>query len=327
MIFETVDHLLSPSQEARTGFAAAPNDLETHDRLAATIPALALVETGGGAPARPLALPLRVAAWNLERCLFAESSALALAGNDVILLSEMDCGMARTAQAHPTAKIGRQLGMTHAYAVEFLELGLGSETERAFCRDPHNSHGFHGNAVLARGTLHHSFLLRLPGQGQWFTDPGQPRLGGRIAVGAAVETVAGPVVFVSTHLESLDTGPLRGAQMAALIRALDIAFPGLPVLIGGDLNTGNHPNGDWRDEPLFDIARAAGFDVHGGPEDQATTRASLITRFPDRAMKLDWFLARGLHLGETRIVPSLDDTGRPLSDHDRIEVTVLALGP
>ncbi|WP_281374024.1 hypothetical protein [Mycoplana rhizolycopersici] len=35
-------------------------------------------------------------------------------------------------------------------------------------------------------------------------------------------------------------------------------------------------------------------------------------------MKLDWFLARGLLVGETRIVSSLDETGRPLSGHDLI---------
>ena len=49
-----------------------------------------------------------------------------------------------------------------------------------------------------------------------------------------------------------------------------------------------------------------------------TTRPSLITRWPDRAMKLDWFLARGLRIGPSAIVPSLDPNGRPLSDHDMI---------
>ena len=49
-----------------------------------------------------------------------------------------------------------------------------------------------------------------------------------------------------------------------------------------------------------------------------TTRPSLITRWPERAMKLDWFLTRGLAVSQTRIVSSLCPSGRPLSDHDLI---------
>lgn len=49
-----------------------------------------------------------------------------------------------------------------------------------------------------------------------------------------------------------------------------------------------------------------------------TTRPSLITRWPERAMKLDWFLARGLVIGHSDIISSLDSNGRPLSDHDLV---------
>ncbi|MFD2173416.1 endonuclease/exonuclease/phosphatase family protein [Rhodobacter lacus] len=326
MIFATTPRLAAPGQAERAAFASAtPRDLATHDSLCATVPALAELETGAAAPELALTFPIRVAAWNLERCLFPEPSAQALAGADLVLLSELDHGMARTAQVDTAREIARHLGLAHAFGVEFLELGLGSEIERDFCTDPVNRNGFHGNAILARTALIRPFLLRLPGQGHWFCDAGQPRLGGRIAVGAEIATTAGPVVFASTHLESSDTGPIRGAQMAALIAALDTHFPGVPALIGGDLNTGNCPGGDWRTEPLFDIARAGGFIVAGGPEHQPTTRPSLITRFPDRAMKLDWFLARGLKLGVTSIHPSLAPGGHPLSDHDRIETTILAL--
>lgn len=323
MNFDTTDRL--PAAPRMTLSDAGARSARAHDALCVDLPALAQVEIGGHAPGAPLALPLRVAAWNLERCLFPEPSALALHGADVVLLSEMDVGMARTAQRHTPAEIGRRLGMTHAFGVEFLELGLGSEIERGFCLDEINTRGFHGNAVLARCPLTRPFLLRLPGQGRWFADTEQPRLGGRIAVGAQIDTTAGPVVFVSTHLESACDAGHRTAQIEALIAALDTHFTGVPVLIGGDLNTGNHTGGDWRAEGLFSIARAAGFTAHGGPEDQPTTRPSLITRFPERAMKLDWFLARGLHVGQTDIRPSLDASGRPLSDHDRIETTVEAL--
>lgn len=327
MIFETCAALPVPSLATREALKTLPRTLAAHDAALPEYPAMSLVELGGRAPAAPLALPLKVAAWNLERCLFPEASAAALGGADVVLLSEMDCGMARTGQRHPTAEIAATLGMAYAYGVEFLELGLGSPIEREFCTEPQNARGFHGNALMARGALSRPFLLRLPGTRQWFLDAEQPRLGERMAIGAVIETTAGPVLFVSTHLESACLEAHRAAQMAALIAAIDAHFPGLPVLIGGDLNTGNHAGGNWRAETLFSVARVAGFSVHGGDEVTPTTRPSLITRWPERAMKLDWFLARGLRLGAVTIRPALDATGRPLSDHERIEVTLMsALG-
>lgn len=324
MIRETVAALPAPDPAARD-LAAVPRSPAAHDAHAATIPALNRIELGGRAPVAPLAFPIRVAAWNLERCLSPEASAAALAGADLALLSEMDCGMARTAQRHPTAEIAEGLGLGYAYVVEFLELGLGSPEERDFCRDDFNRLGFHGNALMARTPLSEVFALRLHGHRQWFSDADQPRLGERVALGAQVATTAGPLLAISTHLESACAPEHRERQICGLIETLDHAFPDLPVLIGGDLNTGNHAGGDWRAEGLFEVARAAGFSVHGGPEEEATTRPSRLTRFPERRMKLDWFLARGLDLGETRICAALDAEGMPLSDHERIETTILGL--
>lgn len=321
MIREVVTRLPVPTA-AMLSIGDMPRTVAAHDAHAATIPALNLIECGGQARETPLAFPIRVAAWNLERCLFPEASAQAMAGADIVLLSEMDDGMARTAQRHGTAEIATALGMGYAYAVEFLELGLGSPIERDFCHDTHNDRGFHGNAVLARSSLTQPFAIRLHGHRQWFSDPEQPRLGERVAVGAVVATNAGPLLTISTHLESACAAPHREAQVAGLINLIDTAFPDLPVLIGGDLNTGNHAEGDWRAEGLFKVARAAGFTIHGGPEDRPTTRPSLLTRFPERAMKLDWFLARGLELGETAICPALAPDGTPLSDHERIETVI-----
>ncbi len=261
----------------------------------------------GGAPSStmPLALPFTVAAWNLERCLFPPESAAHLAATQapVVLLSEMDNGMARTGQRHPTAEVADRLGMHYAYGIEFIELGLGSDTEREFCEDDFNAKGFHGNALMASVPLSRPFMLRLWGERLWFTDGEQPRLGERFAIGAVIETEAGPFVAVSTHLESATTAAYRERQVRELIDALDEAFPGLPMLIGGDLNTGNHAGGDFEAEGLFAMSTARGFTRHGGPLEVMTTRPSLITRWPERAMKLDWFVSRGLTIGETRIIP------------------------
>ncbi|MDK3019317.1 endonuclease/exonuclease/phosphatase family protein [Pseudodonghicola flavimaris] len=324
-MIRTTTAMLPAPTPADLALRDLPRDGAAHDAHMAQVAAMTQIETGGAATDAPLPLPLTVGAWNLERCLFPAASAAHVADCDLLLLSEMDNGMARSGQRNTTAEIAGAQRMSYAYAVEFLELGLGSPIELQFCTDDHNALGFHGNGLMAKSTLRDPFALRLWGKRQWFFDAEQPRLGERIAVGATVETEAGPLLAVSTHLESACGPAHRERQVAGLIAAIDAEFPGLPVLIGGDLNTGNHNGGDWRAEGLFDVARAAGFHVHGGPEDQPTTRPSLITRWPERAMKLDWFLARGLQLAEVEIRSSLDPEGRPLSDHDAIVTRILAL--
>ena len=328
MIFATTKQLTALSQAERDAIAALPRDVAAHDAHLASLPCMTTVELGGTAPTAPLAFPFTVAAWNLERCLFPAASAAKIAATSaqVVLLSEMDSGMARTAQVHTTAEVAAALGMSYAYGVEFIELGLGSETEREFCTDNHNHLGLHGNAILAATPLIRPFVLRLPGQRFWFLSGGdQPRLGERMAIGAQIQTEAGPIVMVSTHLESNANAAQREAQIRALIDALEAEFPNLPLLIGGDLNTGNQIGGDWRDETLFDHATGRGFAIHGGPEATMTTRPSLITRWPDRAMKLDWFLALGVQITQSHTVASTDEMGRPLSDHDMIVLQVAGL--
>ncbi len=328
MIFATTPALPVPPQSDRVAISLLPKNTVAHDAHMAAQPFMTQIEVGGSAPDTSLNFPFTVAAWNLERCLFPKASAemLRRIGAEVVLLSEMDSGMARTDQANTTAQVACHLGMAYAYGVEFLELGLGSDTERAFCTDAHNEKGFHGNALMARVPLYRPFMLRLPGARHWFLNGGdQPRLGERMAIGAVIQTTDGPLVTVSTHLESVSDAPSREAQLAALIDALDAHFPGHPILIGGDLNTGNNIGGDHRDETLFAHAAARGFATHGGAETTMTTRPSLITRWPDRAMKLDWFLSRGVTAERVQIIPSLDDDGRPLSDHDLLSCRITGL--
>ena len=111
---------------------------------------------------------------------------------------------------------------------------------------------------------------------------------------------------------------IRAGKLEQAERAEGIAI-GLPVLIGGDLNTGNHcpPDFDWRSETLFASAGARGYDWSFTP-DGMTTRPSLITPHPTRTMKLDWFAARGLTCTGSALIPALDANGRPLSDHEAI---------
>lgn len=322
MIRETVGRLAAPTTVERAAIAGLEKSIAAHDAHMAELACMNAVEAGGRAErAEPLPFPFTAAAWNLERCLFPLDSAehLGATGAEVVLLSEMDDGMARTRQRHTTAEVAADLGMAYLYGVEFIELGLGSDTELEFCKDQFNRRGLHGNSLLSTVPLHEAFLLRLEGERLWFTgEVDQPRLGERMAIGAVINTESGPLVLASTHFESATAAAYRERQLVGLIDALETAFPGRPMLIGGDLNTGNHAGGDFEAEGLFARAAERGFARHGGPLDVMTTRPSLITRWPERAMKLDWFLSRGVAVSDTRIVSSLCPSGRPLSDHDLI---------
>ncbi|MCT4578209.1 endonuclease/exonuclease/phosphatase family protein [Donghicola sp.] len=318
--------VLPPATEAQIdAIRIAPRTATAHRVLLADLDCMNAVQVGGQGPSTPLPADPRIIAWNVERCLFPEETAAQVAahGADVALLSEVDCGMARTQQRHTTADMADALGLHYAFGVEFLELGLGSPTELEFCEDDHNARGWHGNAILSRTPFKRVEMLRLDDHGHWFcpdfgADPGQPRVGGRMALMAVVDTETGSLCVVSTHLES-NAGPEhRKEQFDRLLDAIDRFAPDTPVIIGGDLNTGNHvpPDYSWQSETLFAGAQARGYSWSGTPEGM-TTRPSLITRHPERRMKLDWFATRGLQTTESVLIAS-DATGQVLSDHDAV---------
>jgi len=315
--------------DQRRAIETSPRTSAAHRALMAGVPAMAMLEVGGTAGGG--AGPATVAAWNIERCLFPGASAAHLTpfAPQVILLSEIDKGMARTGQRNNAAVMAQALGMAYVFGVEFHELDLGGETERHFCVDDFNTDGWHGNAILSAIPFDRVTLIRLCDHGHWFvpasgaTDPGQPRVGGRMAIAAEI----GGVCYVTTHLESNADAAHRSAQFELLLDAIEDFAPGLPVVIGGDLNTGNHlpPDFDWRDETLFEMARTRGYNWDATP-DGMTTRRSLITPHPNRAMKLDWFCTRGVTHTGAALVPAVEADGRPLSDHDAIVATFQPVG-
>ncbi|WP_421723335.1 endonuclease/exonuclease/phosphatase family protein [Bauldia sp.] len=319
--------LPAPSVSEREALRERPRTEAVHGALMAELACMCGVEAPPASAGRPLAFPLRIAAWNIERGYFPEETADLIARTevDVALLSEVDNGMARTNQRHVTAEIADRLGMGYAYGVEFLELDLGSERERHLCTDDFNAKGFHGNAVLAATHLYAPALLRFDDDRLWFAEnAGQPRIGGRCAIIATVRVGGQAVAVASVHLESRGDSKGRARQMAALVGALDVYAGGLPTLIGGDLNTGLS-SGDFEEEELFDVASDAGYARHGGPIDQMTTRASRTNPDEERAQKLDWFLTRGLDISGSRIVPALAPDGTPLSDHEMIVIDIAGL--
>ncbi len=314
--------LAAPAPAFREAVFDIPRTPVDHAQAMRSLACLTTLEALPFAPARnSLAFPLTCVAWNLERCLFPHESAslIRATGADVVLLSEMDNGMARTKQVHTAKVIADALGMGCVYGVEFFELGLGGQNERQFCADDFNEKGFHGNALLTPTLIQDAVMLRLDDSGLWFCKAGdQPRIGGRCAIIARLPTTAGPMMTVSVHLESDADGAYRHKQSVKLFDAIDALGGSLPVLIGGDLNTGNRSGGDLSAEGLFEEARVRGYQAHGGAADAMTLRRSLISNVEPPPLKLDWFLSRGLIIGESVVVPALSQAGTPLSDHELI---------
>ena len=321
-------------------------DPAAHARIAADLPLLRDVEVRP-APVGAAALTgwLRVAAWNLERGRWPGEMAAALAetGAGVVLLSEADVGLARSSNADVPAVIGERLGMGSAFAVEFVELGLGDASETAAVEAAGggtNERGLHGNAILSAAPLHDPRAVRIELRGDWFTtERDQPRVGGRVAVAAEVELDGRPITVVSVHLESASDPDDRAAQVATVLDAIGDG----PAVVGGDLNTFGASFAEIGDraalrrmreeaparfawpvehEPLFEVARRHGFDWL-----DANVAAPTTPHRPDGSpqhhpLKIDWFLVRGLEARRPTVVSSIGPDGRVLSDHQCIAVSV-----
>jgi len=304
-----------------------------HDRLALDLPAFNALEVKEAPAAAPSGPVLKVAAWNAERLKHRAPSAalLAASGADLLLLTETDCGMARSGNRHTAADLAADCGMGYAYGVEFVELGLGDDRERRWHRGENNRVGFHGNALLSRLPIEDAALIRLDDGAVWWLDApkGQRRLGWRMAIAARIAAASGPIIAVSVHLESKSDPADRARQVARLLAAVDRLADGLPVVIGGDFNT-KALDADaalWGDdpaahEPLFAAMAASGFDWRA-----ANTREITMRTLPDGKPqppfhRLDWLFTRGLAASHPATLAAVDEKGDAISDHDLIAMHV-----
>lgn len=189
------------------------------------------------------ATPLRAVAWNiergikLERIIHALSEHRFLSGADVLLLTELDYGMARTANRFVAREIAAALRMNLAFAPCYLALNKGSGIEAHL--EGENQQSLHGNALLSRFPLLGAHSLALP-NGKDKMKGIEKRIGSQHAVVADVAHPAGMFRAVTLHLDAHSSRAHRHRQMRLLLDHLDTLKPDLPVLIGGDWNTTTH---------------------------------------------------------------------------------------
>ena len=88
----------------------------------------------------------------------------------VILMNEMDIGMARSGNVHTARRLALQLGMNYSYCVEFLELTRGTQEEQMKTEGNRDALSLHGNAILSKCILGDGLILRDPSPHTYFSD-------------------------------------------------------------------------------------------------------------------------------------------------------------
>lgn len=333
----TVRAMAPPSRDQRRDAASRWGRPEAHEALQAVWPCMNSIEIGTArTQAAPAKDALTICAWNMERCKRVEDVAEVIKGcdADIVLATEMDWGMARSSQRHTTRDLAEALDMHYAFAVEFVELGIGDPFEVAQFAGTPNQHGLHGNAILSRWPLIKPAVLPLDEGGGWFVrapkEDGQYRVGGRMALSAQIETEAGPLIVAAIHFESESDALDRHIQSDRLMLAVDSEYGLGPAVLGGDLNTAaltGAPASDVLDrpalmEPSFSAFAEAGFDWRCANTGLVTTRVApgRVASYPLK--RLDWLLTRKVEASAPFVRPAVSGAGDYLSDHELIGVQI-----
>ncbi|MCA1628761.1 MAG: endonuclease/exonuclease/phosphatase family protein [Acidobacteria bacterium] len=183
---------------------------------------------------------VRATAWNIERgkrlagIVSALRSHPVLRSSDVLLLTELDYGMARTGNRFVAREIAEELGMNYAFAPCYVALNKGSGLESRV--EGENTQALHGNALFSRFPVRRAHSLALP-NGKDKMSGKEKRLGSQRAVVADVEHPLGAFRAVSLHLDAHSTQAHRALQMRLVLEHVASLGPQLPTLVGGDWNT------------------------------------------------------------------------------------------
>lgn len=182
---------------------------------------------------------LNALAWNIERgvrfdgILDALKNHNGLKDKDVLLLTELDYGMARSGNRFVAQEIARELNLNYAFAPVYICLQKGSGVESEM--EGENTRSIHGLAMFSRYRMKNVHALPLPnGKDKMWGK--EKRLGYLRALFADIEHPAGEFRAVTVHLDAHCSRAHRYMQMKMILDHLD-TLPPLPTLIGGDWNT------------------------------------------------------------------------------------------
>ncbi len=186
---------------------------------------------------------IRATAWNIERGIELEGILAVLRDHgdirhsDLLILTELDYGMARSGNRKVPLELAEALDFHVAFAPSYLNLEKGSGLEAGV--EGENEYGLHGNAILSRYPLLEPHSVALP-NGKDKMRGKEKRLGSQRAVVAVVDHPLGRFRAVSVHLDAHSSQKHRMRQMRLVLDDLDRFHPELPALIGGDWNTSTY---------------------------------------------------------------------------------------
>ncbi len=182
---------------------------------------------------------IRALAWNIERgnvfdgIVDALKNREGLKDKDVLLLTELDHGMARSGNRFVARELAAALGMNYAFAPVYIALQKGSGVEAM--ADGENTNSIHGLATFSKWPMRNVHAIPLPnGKDKMWGK--EKRLGRLRALIADIEHPAGTFRTVTVHLDAHCSRAHRRMQMKIILDHLD-TLPALPTLIGGDWNT------------------------------------------------------------------------------------------
>ncbi len=106
--FDTCNELPAVSLKLRDAAASGPKSRRVYDQIMATVPALQTIELRYAPSPGEFSDTIRVVFWNLEQSVDEPAQHLAQLKPDVILICELDVGMARTAQKHTARELAKR---------------------------------------------------------------------------------------------------------------------------------------------------------------------------------------------------------------------------
>ena len=178
-------------------------------------------------------------AWNIERGNIFEGIVDALQHHDqlkdrdVLLLTELDYGMARSGNRFVAREIAERLNLNYAFAPVYIALQKGSGVESE--SEGENTKSIHGLAMFSRWPMKNAQAIPLPnGKDKMWGK--EKRLGYLRALIADIENPSGEFRAVTIHLDAHCSRAHRHRQMKIILDHLD-TLPPLPTLLGGDWNT------------------------------------------------------------------------------------------
>ncbi len=178
-------------------------------------------------------------AWNIERGNRFDGIVHALEMNpqlkdkDLLLLTELDFGMARSGNRFVARDLARKLKLNYAFAPVYIALQKGSGVEADATGE--NRESLHGLAMFSKFPLKNVHAVPLPnGKDKMWGK--EKRLGYLRALVADIEHPHGDFRAVTVHLDAHSSRRHRRLQMKVILDHL-ATLKDLPTLIGGDWNT------------------------------------------------------------------------------------------